>query len=82
MNKPEITYPCEWCYTIIGAKESLMHDAVAVVFWGKEYSVVFSNKSKAGKYVSLLVKTKVDSEDERKKLFDLLCKQPAIKMVL
>jgi putative lipoic acid-binding regulatory protein len=35
MNKPEIQYPCEWHYTVIGAKESLMRDAVAVVFWGK-----------------------------------------------
>ena len=82
MNKPEITYPCEWCYTIIGAKESMMQDAVAVVFWGKEYNVTFSNKSKAGKYVSLVVKTKVGSEEERKQLFALLGKQPAIKMVL
>lgn len=82
MNKPEIQYPCEWEFTVIGAKEPMMRDAVAVVFFCKEYNVEFSKKSKAGKYVSLCVKVKVNSEDERHELCALLAKQPAIKMVL
>ena len=82
MNKPEIKYPCEWEYSVIGANEVAMRDAVAQVFWGKEYSVEFSKKSKAGKYVSLCVKTKVTDEEERNKQCALLAKHPAIKMVL
>ena len=82
MDKLEIQYPCDWEYTVIGANEAAMRDAVAVVFWGKEYSVEFSKKSKAGKYVSLTVKTKVNDEEERNKQCALLAKHPAIKMVL
>ena len=82
MGKPEIAYPCEWEYTVIGTDEPLLRDAIAECFCGKEYSVEFSKKSKAGKHVSLVVKAKVTDEDERVKLFNLLCKHKAIKMVL
>ena len=82
MDKPEIQYPCEWEYTVIGANEALMRDAITVVFGGKEHSVEFSKKSKAGKYISLCVKAKTTCEDERNKQFALLAKHPAIKMVL
>jgi uncharacterized protein len=82
MEKLEITYPCEWDYTIIGADEALMRGAVTEIFCGKECSVEFSKKSKAGKYISLAVKAKVCSEEERFKLFGLLGKHTAIKMVL
>jgi uncharacterized protein len=83
MDKPRIEYPCEWEYTVIGPDEAQLRDAVADVFNGKECSVEFSKKSKAGKYVSLIVKTKVTDEDERNKLFALLGKKhPIIKMVL
>ena len=82
MDKPEIKYPCEWDYAVIGADEGLLRGAIAEVFCGKECSVEFSKKSKEGKYTSLLVKAKVASEDERNKLSALLGKHPAIKMVL
>lgn len=82
MNKPKIEYPCEWEYTVIGADEALLRNAVAECFCGKEHGVEFSKKSKAGKYISLIVKTKVTDEDERVKLFTLLGKHPAVKIVL
>ncbi|MCB4792539.1 MAG: DUF493 domain-containing protein [Elusimicrobia bacterium] len=82
MTKLEIKYPCEWSYTVIGADEGLLRGAIAEVFCGKEHSMEFSKKSKAGKYISLITKTKVTDEDERVKLCNLLSKHPAIKMVL
>jgi uncharacterized protein len=82
MDKPEIQYPCEWEYTVIGTDEALLRNVITEVFCGKEFSVEFSKKSKAGKYVSLTVKTKVTSEDERNGQCALLAKQPAVKMVL
>ena len=82
MTKLEIEYPCEWAYTVIGADEGLLRKAVAEVLCGKEHCVEFSKKSKEGKYISLVAKTKVNDEDERVKLCTLLSKHPAIKMVL
>ena len=82
MGKPEITYPCEWGYTVIGTDEELLRKAVAECFCGKKHSIEFSKKSKAGKYISLIVKAKVTDEDERAKLFALLARHPSIKMVL
>jgi putative lipoic acid-binding regulatory protein len=82
VNKPEIQYPCDWDYTVIGADEALMRAAAAECLCGKEHSVEFSKKSKAGKYVSLAVKTKVNDQAERDKLFIALGKHPSIKIVL
>jgi putative lipoic acid-binding regulatory protein len=82
MSKLEIEYPCEWSYTVIGPDEALLRAAIAEVFCGKEHSVEFSKKSKAGKYISLVVTTKAANEEERANLCTLLSKHPAIKMVL
>ncbi len=82
MDKPKITYPCEWDYTVIGADEALLRSAVAECCSGKEHSVEFSKKSKAGKYISLNVKAKVTCDDERVNLSAALGKHPAVKMVL
>ena len=82
MDKPEIKYPCEWDYTVIGADEALLRAAAAECFCGKEHSVEFSKKSKEGNYVSLAIKTKVADQIERDKLFTTLGKHPAIKIVL
>lgn len=82
MDVLKIEYPCEWNYTVIGADEALLRDAVAEVFRGKEYRVEYSKKSKAGKYISLIVKAKTISEDDRVKQFSFLSKHPTIKIVL
>ena len=81
MDKPEIKYPCQWDYTVIGADESLLRKAVDECCCGKEHSLEFSKKSKPGKYVSLTVKAKVTDEAERVKLFASMGKHPAVKMV-
>jgi putative lipoic acid-binding regulatory protein len=82
MGKLELKYPCDWNYTVIGLDETLLRDAIAVVFRDKEYTIECSKKSKAGKYISLIVKTKTISEDDRVKQFAALAKYQAIKIVL
>ena len=82
MNESKIEYPCEWCYTVIGASEELLRNAIAEAFSGKEYSMEFSKKSKAGKYISFSVKSSASNEEERNKIFTSLKNHPEIKMVL
>jgi putative lipoic acid-binding regulatory protein len=78
----KIEYPCEWEYRIIGTSEELMRKAVIEIIGSKEYELLFSNKSKAGKYVSLILKTVVVSEEERKNIYLSLRKSAAIRSVI
>lgn len=82
MTNLEIKYPCEWSYTVIGADEALLRNAVSEVFCGKEHCLEFSKKSNTGKYISLTAKTIVADEEERVKIFTMLGKHPAVKIVL
>lgn len=82
MDKPEIRYPCEWCYTIIGRDEAELRGAAGQVLPGKEYSIALSNRSASGKYTSLTITTTVGSEEERNGIFQKLCGHPAIKVVM
>jgi hypothetical protein len=59
-----------------------MRDAIILVFWDMEHKVEFTNKNKDGSYISLSVKAKIISDDERYKLCALLAKQLAVKMAL
>jgi len=82
MNKPKIEYPCEWEYRIIGTNEESIRKAVIDAVYGKEYTLSFSNKSKAEKYISLALKTNVASEEERNIIYVSLRKCPEVKSVI
>jgi putative lipoic acid-binding regulatory protein len=82
MPKPQIEYPCEWCYTVIGCDEAALRAAAAEALAGKEYAIAPSNRSKAGRYVSMNITMHVCSEDERNAIFKNLTDHAAIKMVI
>lgn len=81
-NKPEINYPCEWHYRIIGSVEGPMRKAAETVATGKQYKLVSSNQSSGGKYLSLQLTVLVENENERVAIFEALKASPEIKMVL
>lgn len=81
-NKPEILYPCEWHYRIIGAVEETLRKVVESVTLGKKYTLVSSNQSSGGKYLSLQLSVIVNNEEERIAIFNALKASPDIKMVL
>ncbi len=82
MKEQKLEYPRKWRYTIIGADESALREAAAESLKGKDYTISFSKKSKAGKYVSLTAETTVNSESKRNELFSRLSKHPAVSTVL
>jgi putative lipoic acid-binding regulatory protein len=82
MKKPNIEYPCEWAYTIIGTDEVLMREAIREIFCDRDHHLSFSKKSESGKYISLNAKVNVLSEDDRNKIYSMLCKCPTVKTVL
>ena len=81
-SKPEIVYPTEWQYKIIGPDVTKMVDAVESIVTGLEYDLTPSNISKKAKYFSLNVLVTVPSEFVRDKIFQELTNHPAIKFVV
>jgi uncharacterized protein len=81
-RKPDIDYPTEWQYKIIGSDVDEMLSAVAESIKGLDYEVSPSNVSKNEKYFSLNISVVVPSEVVRDIIFQNLAKHPAIKIVI
>ncbi len=81
-NRPEIEYPCNWFYKIIGTSVDDMIIAAEEVVAGLEYEITPSNISRNEKYYSLNLKVFVPSEIIRDLIFQKLDEHPAIRFVL
>lgn len=82
MQKPDIEYPCEWSYRLIGMEEQLLREAAASAAAGKPCSIERSNSSAAGKYLSVNLSLTVSDEAERLGILARLKSCPAIKIIL
>lgn len=81
-DRPDIVYPTQWLYRIIGTSENPIRNVIESVMQNKSYSATLSNQSSGGKYLSILLTTIVDSEAERVEIFESLKASDEIKMVL
>lgn len=81
-DKPEISYPCSWSYTVIGIHSTSIEEAVISVIGQRECSFEASKTSKGGKYCSYKLKLLVHNEDERNLIFEEIKKHKHVKMVL
>lgn len=81
-QKPEIDYPCDWQYKIIGTSVEDMIVAIEEIATGFEYEITPSNFSSNEKYFSLNLKVFVPSEIIRDLIFQKLEKHLAIKFVI
>jgi uncharacterized protein len=81
-NKPEIVYPCEWSYKIIGTDVDKTLEAIENAVGDLSYSVTPSNISKNGKYYSLNLKLMVPNEVVRDLVYQKLSGSDYIKIVL
>ena len=81
-KKPQIEYPCNWSYKIIGKSVEEMINAVEEVVVGLEYDLTPSNISRKGKYFSLNISVVVPSEIVRDLIFQKLSAHPAINFVI
>lgn len=80
-GKPQIDYPTQWEYRIIGKDKKELEEIVKETF-PKSYTLKDGNTSQGGKFVSIVVSTEVASEEERNELFAKLKSHPQISMVL
>ncbi|HEX2958059.1 MAG TPA: DUF493 domain-containing protein [Chitinispirillaceae bacterium] len=81
-GKPELEFPAEWAYTIIGTDSTKMSAAVGSIFKTVTYSLKDSKKSSGGKYVSLEIRIWVESREQKDFYYNALASSKDIKMVL
>ncbi len=68
-KKPDIDYPCNWNYKIIGTDVDEMIKVIEAAAEGMEYKISSSNVSSKGKYFSLNLHVFVSSEAIRDIIF-------------
>jgi len=81
-NKPEIKYPCEWQYKLIGSNYATLSSVVVETLKNRSHSISKSNESSQGKYTSINIVIEVENEDDRNRIFGAFQSHPDIKMVL
>ena len=81
-KKPNIEYPCDWHYKVIGTDTDEMIKAIELAVEGLDYKITSSNISSKGNYFSLNLKVFVISEVIRDIIFAKLKDNEFIKMVL
>ena len=82
MHKPEIDYPCEWEYKVIGADAEAIRAVIAAVVGEAEHTLDLSRASRTGKYVSLQLAVAVRDEEHRLGIYHALTAHHAVKIVL
>jgi uncharacterized protein len=81
-KKPNIEYPCDWEYKIIGTNVDEMIKAIELIAEGMDYKLSPSNVSSKGNYFSLNLTVFVPSEVIRDIIFVKLESNEFVKMVL
>ena len=80
--KLELEYPCSWRYKVVAHEQGHVVTAVCEVIKEKEHTLVPSNQSRGGKYVSMNLDLLVHNEEERTFIYEALKAHQLIKMVL
>jgi hypothetical protein len=81
-QRPDIEYPCQWGYRIIGEREDAIRDAVATIVGETEHMLERSNTSRTGRYCSLRLVLTVRDEAQRNAIFQALNEHDAVRLVL
>ncbi len=81
-QKIEITYPCEWEIKIIGSDEKIMRNVTDCILEERSYTVLRSNASRTGKYLTLKIKLVLQSAEEKQDIYAKFTSDKEIKFVL
>jgi uncharacterized protein len=80
-KRPEIEYPCEWSYKIIGSNIDEMLTAIENAVLDLKHSITPSNISKKGNYFSLNLTVDVPNEVVRDIIYQKLDGSDSVKIV-
>lgn len=81
-KKPEIEYPCQWSYKVIGHDCTLLKNIIVSACNPLEVTIHHSHSSSGGKYHSLEARLVVPSEEVRLDIYEKIRSDPAVKIVL
>ena len=90
VDRPNIEYPCNWEYKIIGQNTESLQEAVRASFEavvntqdGSRSCEISGSRTSAGKkYASISLVMVVETEEERDALYAALKSIPGVKMVI
>lgn len=82
VERPEIEYPCNWVYKVIGEDCSLLKDIIISSCSPLPVTITHSHSSSKGKYHSLNAEVEVPNEEFRLKIYETLKSSPAVKIIL
>lgn len=80
-GKPEIIYPTQWEYRIIGRNKQKIKELIPQIVQ-QDYEITDGKTSSGGKFVSVVVRTQVQSEEQRDAIFVRFKQNPEVDMVL
>jgi len=81
-NKPEIQYPIQWGFKLIGRDKEKLHEVIKEVMGEKEHLCSAGNPSRTGKFHSYNASCIVESQEERDKLFKAFQDHDDVEMVI
>ena len=81
-EKPEINYPTQWGFKLIGRDKEALHDAIKEVMGEKEHLCHPGNASKKGNFHSYNASCTVEDEAERDRIFKAFQDHDDVKMVI
>ena len=81
-EKPQIDYPCEWGYKLIGRDKQALEVAIFDIVGKRAYKTKGGNSSSKGKFHSLNMKCRVESQEDRDSIFKAFQDHVDVKMVI
>jgi len=81
-EKPEIEYPCDWGYKVIGTDKTKLQACIFDIVGERAYTTKGGNSSSKGKFHSLNMTCKVASQEDRDAIFKAFSDHDDVKMVI
>ena len=81
-ERPDIEYPCEWGYKIIGTDKTALQAVIFDIVGDRAYTSKGGNSSSKGKFHSLNMRCQVESEEDRNAIFKAFQDHDDVKMVI
>ncbi len=81
-EKPQIEYPTNWGFKIIGRDKDKLKACIKEVMGDKEYLCSLGNTSRTGKFTTYNASCVVENEEERDRLFKCFQDHDDVEMVI
>jgi putative lipoic acid-binding regulatory protein len=81
-DRPQIEYPTNWGFKLIGRDKEALLACIKEAMGEKEHLCSLGNTSKTGKFATYNASCKVDTEEERNRIFKYFEDCDVVEMVM